>query len=157
MNPPEMGQQLRSAIAIAWASFGSKASDDTLNAWARELAAYDSPELRLALKEAASGEARPNLGAVKARYYHLRDSRKASKPMEVAQLTPAERKRSDYAAIMSALWLHYEHRWTPEQIAGHVIGRVFGGNPVAAVEAAISTYSRFEVFKWMEDATRNAV
>lgn len=73
---------------------------------------------------------------------------------EPPPLTPEERKRADHSAVLSMLWLHYAHGWPVERIASDIVGRLFGGDPVRAVEAAKEIYPREFVLAWMEDQKR---
>lgn len=66
------------------------------------------------------------------------------------EMTPEQRKRSDLAAIMSMLWLHYEKRWKLSDIAGHALARAFGRDPVEALTVAKGIYSAEDVSRWMK-------
>lgn len=69
-------------------------------------------------------------------------------------LTEQEQRRSDFAAIMSMLWLHYEHNWRLSDFEGHIMGKAFGVDRLHALQTAAQHYDRDAVAKWMEQASR---
>lgn len=145
---------LAAAIKTMWAAFAHKPGDDGLAAWLGALAPLDGPGLRQAIREATEGEQRPNLGAVKARASHLRDSAKRRDAAFVPQLTQGERERADAACVMSLLWLHYECGWSLDELAGHVIARQLGKVAREALESAKQQLDRDRVFAWMSAQAR---
>jgi hypothetical protein len=76
--------------------------------------------------------------------------RKAHSAAPMQELTEAERKRADHAAILSMLWLHYEMGWKLEDFAGSTMGRLFGGDPRNLIEKAKRHYDRETVKCWMD-------
>lgn len=149
----ESSVTLADAIKSMWGAFGFKPADDGIAAWMSALSPIDGPHLRRAIREAAEGEHRPNLGAVKARasaIKHASETSTAAAPM----LTDAERVRADAACVMSLLWLHYECGWSLDDIAGHVIARQLGKAAREALEAAKAQLSRDRVFAWMSAHAR---
>ena len=67
----------------------------------------------------------------------------------VPALTPEEEKRSDHAAIMSMLWLHYEKGWRASDLAGAIFERQLGVETARALVAAAEIYDRETVARWM--------
>lgn len=145
---------LKDAIASTWASFGANAGPQTVAVWLQELSPYDGANLRAALREAANGETRPNLGAVKARYFALRDAAKASAQKNAPDLTAEERRRSDVACMKSCLWLHYAKGWQVSDFDGSVFAKNFGGDFKRAFTAALAGYDKDTILRWMDDQQR---
>jgi hypothetical protein len=85
------------------------------------------------------------------------ENRRDIKPFEpLPDLTPEEKRRSDNAAVLSLLWLHYAHGWDLNRIGAETIGRVVAqqlGKPAGDVakilEAAKEVYTDDVVTKWM--------
>lgn len=78
------------------------------------------------------------------------------KPIEIPQLTTAERENSDKSAVLSMLWLHYAKRWPFEAFNGSVFERNFGKDPVTALKAAAELYDKETIMRWMQDQERLA-
>lgn len=73
-------------------------------------------------------------------------------------LTPAEKKRSDNAAVLSMLWLHYHHGWALERVGQETIGRVVSaqlGVPIVDMAKMLADvkeiYPKEMVLQWMRD------
>lgn len=79
-------------------------------------------------------------------------------PPVLVPLRLEEQKRSDNAAMLSMLWLHYNHGWDLMQVGQHTIGRVVArqlGVPdlelVKVLSAAKEAYPKEMVLQWMRD------
>ncbi len=77
------------------------------------------------------------------------------------RLTPEEQKRSDNAAILSLLWLHYAKGWELERVGAETISRIVAAqlkqpaNDIPRLLAAAKeVYSRDFVMRWMEEQER---
>jgi hypothetical protein len=69
-------------------------------------------------------------------------------------LTPEQKKRADFAAMMSMLWLSYGlhggRPWRPEDFDGSLWSSVFEGvDPLTAILAAREKYAPELVRNWM--------
>jgi hypothetical protein len=69
----------------------------------------------------------------------------------IPELTPEQRAKSNKAAILSMLWLHYAKGWSLDSFKGHVLGKAYEGDPTAALKAACEIYDRDLVMRWMQD------
>jgi hypothetical protein len=126
--------------------------------WVKRLLPYAKGKaLWAALEHACDEKSMPSVGWVLEQMQY--ESRQDLKPApELVPLTPEQQKRSDNAAMLSMLWLHYHHGWDLMQVGQHTIGRVVArqlGVPDLelgrVLAAAKDSYPRELVLKWMDD------
>lgn len=148
LTPGEQ-ERLRKAISVLLQTFGKRPNDVVILVWCKALAPYaKGSAIWRALAQACEGDKLPSINAVKL----LMQTRRETMDWQSApEPTPEERKRSDHAAILSMLWLHYEREWPLDSFAGHVLGRLFGKDPAEALRVALEVYDRPTVAKWMAD------
>lgn len=121
---------------------------EALKVWADECEKYAGAVLWEVLRQGRFGERCPTIGQV------LDACRaRAPKPQqEHPQLTLEQREKSERAAIMSLLWLHYEHGLTPE--LAQAFKQQTGEPAGAALLRARERYPRAIVQRWMADQKR---
>jgi hypothetical protein len=144
-------QRIRKGIQLLCSAFRTRMDKDGLEFWVSKLADYAGPQLWSALKSALDGDRMPTLRDLR------QASGAASRPnayKEPPPLTADQRKRSDHAAIMSMLWLHYDKGWPLTDFGGHILGRLFGKDPHEALAKAKEIYDAPTVKSWMSDQAR---
>lgn len=130
------------------ANFGKRFPAELELLWVNKLEKYAGDALDAILEQSLMGEKMPTLGAIMEVVHGRRDSAAFVPP---PRLTPEQQKKSDHAAILSMLWLHYEKGWELKEFDGHVLGRLFGGNANTALLKAKEIYDAPTVNRWMQD------
>lgn len=141
--------KLSSKIQVLFDASGTRLSDKTLKFWCMALAKYATGAMVFrALEQCSEEGTRPSIAKVKTL---MRGRPELEEYKPPPKLTESQCKRSEQAAIMSMLWLHYEHGWKLTDFAGHILGRLFGRDPTEALKAAAEMYDRATLARWMED------
>lgn len=139
--------RIKQLLQVVAETFNRRMGGDTLLFWAQSLEPHAGPRLWQVLNAALEGNEFPTLKYLREQAGGIT---KAGTFKETPPLTCDEKKRADNAAIISMLWLHYEHSWRLTDFGGHLLGRLFGGDPLAQLEKAKMHYDRETVAKWME-------
>jgi hypothetical protein len=140
-------EDIRRAVKMLFLAFGKRDDPDMVSFWVNRLEPLASARLYSALTQACEGDKFPSLRSIA---MASAEQQRANARKEIPPLTAEEKKRADNAAILSMLWLHYEKNWRLEDFGGHVLGRLFGGNPQELLVKAKAHYDRATVAKWME-------
>lgn len=132
-----------------------------LDFYVKKLRAYCGDELFKLLEDLAEEGELPSPRQIKAQLNaRLLRNRLQQGPQNMPQPTEGERARADKAAIMSMLWLHYEHAWPFESFGGQIIGKRFelqtGQSAAEALAKAAAVYSEDAVRAWMANALSSA-
>lgn len=146
---PDLRQRLQRAIGNLFENFGKRRNEVLLLTWCRALAPYAKGDMIWQQLEAACLERSMPAPVDLIKAMGGRPETEAFKP--IPELSPEQRRRSDHAAVLSMLWLHYEKGWSVADISGHVLARMFPGDIVKAVEAAKEIYTPEAVRSWMYD------
>lgn len=146
-----MRGQVRRAVKMLFTAFGKRDDPDQILFWVNRLEPLAGPKLFSALSQACEGEKFPALKTLAAA---ASEQPRANGFKDYPPLTPDEKRRADNAAIISMLWLHYEHHWRLEDFGSHLLGRLFGGDPREQLEKAKLHYDRQTVAAWMETRER---
>lgn len=125
-----------------------KLSDSARSFWVNELEKFPIPKVSKVFHWAAKERSFPSLGAIleQVAIGERNDSKPYSEP---TPLTESERNRSDAAAMMAMLHLHYEAGWHPREFLGTVMARQLGKPPEEVISAAKQIYTREQVHEWM--------
>ena len=151
-------QRLRQAISLLMDVHSRRMSEEAMTHWVKRLTPYTKGKaLWAALERACDEKSMPSVGWVlEQMQYENRADLKP--PPTLVPLTPEEQKRSDNAAVLSMLWLHYKHGWALEVVGQHTIGRVVARqlgvtdmDLSKVLAAAKEAYPREMVLKWMID------
>lgn len=151
-------QRLRQAISLLMDVHSRRMSEEAMTHWVKRLSPYAKGKaLWAALERACDEKTMPSVGWILEQMQH--EMRQDLKPPPVlVPLTPAEQKRSDNAAMLSMLWLHYNHGWDLMQVGQHTIGRVVARQlGVSDLElgkvlsSAKEAYPKEMVLQWMRD------
>lgn len=129
--------------------------DEVLDIWVAKLRQHwGKPELSAAMNTLTtthSGNYPPSIPEVLARMHHNAHGM-GTKRAAWEGLTDEQRKRAKHAAMLSALWLHYEFGWDLEKHPGF---EAFGPNVRAAAQAAKEQYPRARIRLWMANQAAN--
>jgi hypothetical protein len=144
---PVHQERLKKAVMLLAETHSRKLSPAAITVWCRALAPYAEGKLLWrAFQTACETERMPSIDS-------LRTLMRGRPELSVFQppppLSEAEQKRSDQAAIMSMLWLHYECGWSFHDVSGHVLARCFGGDAHSALVKAAECFDAETVRKWM--------
>ncbi len=140
---------LRKAIKLLAEVHGKRLSDQAILVWCKALAAYTQGKaLWRALAESCEDDRMPSIAKVKSR---LGDRPELSAMKPIPELTPREKDRSEQAAMLSMLWLHYVHGWGPEDFRGSIFETKYGKDPSTAIREAAERIDRATVERWMQD------
>ena len=148
--------KLQSAVKLLAEVHNRRMSDAAVMVWCKALAPYaEGSMLWRAMAAGTEEDKMPSLHRIKEL---MRGRPDAKAWTDLTPLTPAEKKRSDNAAMLSMLWLHYHHGWSLEQVGQETIGRVVSAQlGVAIVDmpkmlaAAKEAYPKEMVLQWMRD------
>lgn len=151
MTDPKDYEKIKQSVRLLAANFNRRMDDETLRFWASRLSDHVGPRLWRALAGALDGETFPTLRWV---CDQASESPRANSVRFTPDLTDEQRRRSDHAAIMSMLWMHYEKGWTLSDFSAHILGRLFGKDPRQALIAAKEIYDSTTVKRWIEDQQR---
>ena len=125
---------------------GKKPTQASINHWVERIEARDLKTSLIVLKRACDDASMPSLEDIMQRII----ARSKSMPEDTKPLTSEEKKRADYCAVISMLWLHYT-KPAGFQMVGDLFVRLFGGDPIAALEKAKTIYTREDVEKLMNE------
>jgi hypothetical protein len=125
-----------------------KLTDAARSFWVSELEKFPLTKISKACHWAAKEKYFPSLGAM-LEQLALGDRLDSVQFAEHKPLTPQERQRSDHAAIMAMLWLHYQHGWAATAFLGTVMAQQLGKPPNEVIHAAKQIYTREQVHEWM--------
>jgi hypothetical protein len=154
-------QRLRNEIVLLSEVHSKRLSDEAMSHWVKRLLQYATGQaLWTALERARDERTFPSVGWVLEERERL--MRVEAKPYAaLPELTPDERKRSDNAAVLSMLWLHYARGWELERVGAETIARLLAqqtGRPIEDIPkmlaAAKEIYPRDLVMRWMVDQER---
>lgn len=138
--------RIKDSLQVLCGTFGRRMDANTLLVWARELEKYAGERLWNAFKTSLMGESMPTLRWL---IENASNGLKSNAYKEPHALTDREKKLSDNAAVMSMLWLRYNHG---HQNLGYLmLNRMFGGDSQKAVDAAQQIYTKEMVDQWMID------
>lgn len=152
MNSPSSPDELTSAVRHLWASYGRNCQEETQKLWARELRAFNLESVKRECRAWVRTQTQlPSLAEllITLKPYERSESSQSFKP-----LSESERVKSDAACVMAGLWLHYECGWPLAKIAGDVVGRQLGMDPMKALEEAKRQMDRDRVYRWMSFQAR---
>lgn len=143
-------QTLAAEIGEMHAIAGKKCTDRRIDFYLKKLGPYVGPELEAVIESFKECGECPGVRKI-LDGVHSRKRRTADNLLMPA-LTEEEKRRSDHAAIMSMLWLHYEHRWSIDRLVSDILTRVFArqvDDPKQAIEEAKKHYTKERVAEWM--------
>lgn len=142
------GNRERLAMAVAKLGdvHGRKLSAVQIQHWVSRLTQHaENPILWRILAEACDGARMPAVSDV---LDAIAAHPKAQARVE-APPTPGERLRSNHAAVLSMLWLHYAKNWQLRDFAGTIMASQFGKDPYDALVAAKELYDKPTILAWM--------
>lgn len=147
--------RIRKSIQLLGTCFGKRLDADMVTFWVNRLEKLAGPRLWNGLAQACEEERFPTLKRLVEIGTGRRDTVEFVAP---PALTSGERQKSDFAAIMSMLWLHYFHDWALADFSGHILGRQFikqmegpeGRSIGQILVMAKEKYPKEVVGRWME-------
>lgn len=126
-------------------------SDAAIAHTIKQLLPYTDESIKAAIEWAKNERHYPAIADIVERTqlsYKKEESFKAPLP-----LTDEQKRSSDQMALLSMLWLHYEHGWRLHDFQNDLLGRLFGRDPTQALVEAKNRYSRDIVAAWMNSQT----
>lgn len=118
-------------------------------AWTRNLTRFYGPSLFRVLDDMQLGKGMPSIAEV-LEALQASATRSLMERPTPPEPTKEERERSDKAAILSMLWLHYAKNWPLWEFKGHILARQFGDkDPQEALKAAKELYDKDLILAWM--------
>lgn len=151
--------RLKQALSVMFVMAGKKPGDEKIAMFMQSLKGLlHEPELYAYLEHAADEAKDVSPAKIKNEVYAI--IRNKRPPVEIPELTEDQRTRSRQAALKTALWLHYEHKWPLSTFGSHMMGAALKRQESltdaqlnALLEQAKHKYPREEITRWMEAQT----
>lgn len=142
-------EQIKIAIARFFAAWGPPPNEDQVAIWLDKLRPHwGKPELREALRAFTSASTTqrypPSIPEVLAKMHALAPPKSTGAP----PLTQQDRAKARHAAMLSALWMHYEFGW---ELEGESLKALFGADVRQAAALAKAKHPREDVKRWMAE------
>lgn len=145
-------ERLRKAVKLLCEARHSRLSDTAALVWCKSLAPYAKGQLLwTTMRTLCEATGKPSIAEIKTA---MRGRPELNQYQPPKKLTPEEQKKSDLAAVMSMLWLHYEHGWQAKDFSWKIFERVFereGADAETILAGAREAFSRETIAKWMRD------
>ncbi len=157
---PYQVQDLTDRIQALRDMWAGRFSDAALRHWVKTLTPFYGSTLFQVLERSMNEKSMPSLGHVLEALHQAAARERNGKCIELPPpLTPGEQKRSDNAAVLSMLWLHYERGWEARDFTWQIFKRLFerqGADAEMLLNAAKECYDRDTVRRWMAGALEKA-
>lgn len=152
---PDPAQRIENAVVLMHEALGKSPAPKRVDFYVRRLKPIACKELFEILEQQADKCKCPSPAEIREIVAMLR---RQSAPAPVApELTEQERKDSRTAALKTALWLHYAHKWSLATFGTHLMGAALKAQEsmtdeqlVAVLEQAKRKYPREQIVRWME-------